>query len=96
VVGGAAHITLELVDRLTEDLDFFVSIPGRVIIASKALIEVAELRGWSIAVLRDTDSFQRLEIVCDDELVRVDLALDSAARLPISDQQSGRHLLHSN
>ncbi len=83
VVGGAALITLELVDRLTEDLDFFVSIPGRVAIASKALMEVAELRGWSVAVVRDTDSFQRLEIVCDDELVRVDLALDSAARLPI-------------
>ena len=83
VVGGAALITLELVDRLTEDLDFFVAIPGRVAVASKALIDVAELRGWSVVVLRDTDSFQRLEIVCDDELVRVDLALDSAARLPI-------------
>lgn len=66
LVGGAALITLELVDRLTEDLDFFVSIPGRVTAASKALIGVAELRGWSKVVLRDTDSFQRLEIVCED------------------------------
>jgi predicted nucleotidyltransferase len=83
VVGGAALITLELVDRLSEDLDFFVSIPGRVAVASKALIEVSEPRGWLVSVLRDTESFQRLEIVCDGELVRVDLALDSAARLPI-------------
>jgi Nucleotidyl transferase AbiEii toxin, Type IV TA system len=83
VVGGAALITLELVDRVTEDLDFFVSIPGRVAVASKALIEAAELRGWRVVVLRDTDSFQRLEIACDDEFVRVDLAFDSAARLPI-------------
>ncbi len=89
VVGGAALITLELVDRLTEDLDFFVSIPGRVAIASKALMEGAELRSWSVAVLRDTDSFQRIEITCDDELVRVDLALDSAARLPIIESPIG-------
>jgi Nucleotidyl transferase AbiEii toxin, Type IV TA system len=83
VVGGAALITLELVDRLTEDLDFFVSIPGRVTAASQALCAAVELRGWSVTVLRDTESFQRLEIACDDELVRVDLAFDSAARLPI-------------
>lgn len=86
---GAALITLDFVDRLTEDLDFFVSIPGRVISASKALIEAAEGRGWSIVVLRDSDSFQRLEIVCEDELVRVDLALDSAARLPIISSSVG-------
>jgi Nucleotidyl transferase AbiEii toxin, Type IV TA system len=82
VVGGAALITLELVDRLTEDLDFFVSIPGRVTVATKALIEAAQIRGWQVTVLRDTESFQRLEVNCDDELVRVDLAFDSAARLP--------------
>jgi hypothetical protein len=49
IVGGAALITLKLVDRLTEDLDFFVSIPGRVEAASKALIKVAELRDWPVA-----------------------------------------------
>ena len=89
VVGGAALITLELVDRLTEDLDFFVSIPGRVTVATKALIGAAQIRGWHVTVLRDTKSFQRLEIDCDDELVRVDLALDSAARLPIVTSRIG-------
>ena len=52
LVGGAALITLELVDRQTEDLDFFVPIPGRVTAASQALCAAVKLRGWSVAGLR--------------------------------------------
>jgi Nucleotidyl transferase AbiEii toxin, Type IV TA system len=80
---------LDLVDRLTEDLDFFVSQPGRVVLASHALIEVAANRGWAVSVLRQSDTFWRLEIVCDGEVVRVDLALDSPARLPIAPSSVG-------
>jgi predicted nucleotidyltransferase component of viral defense system len=89
LVGGAALIVLDLVDRLTEDLDFFVSQPGRVVLASRALIEVAANRGWAVSVLRQSDTFWRLEIVCDGEVVRVDLALDSPARLPIAPSSVG-------
>ena len=81
VVGGAALLALKLIDRPTEDLDFFTDDPTRISNAATALIATAERNGWSVEIVRSTATFQRMELTVDGEPVRVDLAVDSPPRL---------------
>ncbi len=73
VVGGAALITLELVDRLTEDLDFFVSIPGRVTLHPRRCVQPwnFEVGRWPSFVT--PSRFNDSKLLAMNELVRVDL-----------------------
>ncbi len=45
-----------------------------------ALVTVAGRNGWGVEVLRSTPTFHRLELTCDVETVRVDVAVDSPPR----------------
>ena len=84
LAGGGALIAQGLVNRETDDLDFFADrAAGDVAIASDALIGAAGQRGWIVDVIRTGPEFRRLEItrptsVPDQtEVVYVDLAVDS-------------------
>ena len=81
VVGGAALLALELIDRPTEDLDFFTDDPTRISNAATALIATAGRNGWPVETIRSTATFQRMELTVDGETVRVDIAVDSPPRL---------------
>jgi Nucleotidyl transferase AbiEii toxin, Type IV TA system len=80
LVGGAALLALELIDRPTEDLDFFTDDPARIANAVEALVDVADRNGWRVETIRSTPTFHRLELNCEDETVRVDIAVDSPPR----------------
>jgi len=80
LVGGAALLALKLIERPTEDLDFFTDDPTRIASAANALVVVAGRNGWGVELIRSTPTFHRLELTCDDETVRVDIAVDSPPR----------------
>ena len=80
VVGGAALLALKLIDRPTEDLDFFTDDPTRISDAATALIATAGSNGWPVEIVRSTATFHRMELTVDREIVRVDIAVDSPPR----------------
>ncbi len=80
LVGGAALLALDLIERPTEDLDFFTDDPTRIADAANALVDVARRNGWGVEPIRSTPTFHRLELTCDAETVRVDIAVDSPPR----------------
>ena len=80
VVGGAALLALRLIDRPTEDLDFFTDDPTRISDAATALIATAGRNGWPVEIVRSTATFHRMELTVNRETVRVDIAVDSSPR----------------
>jgi hypothetical protein len=88
LVGGAALLALELIERPTEDLDFFTDDPTRIADAVNALVAVAGRNGWLVEPLRSTPTFHRLQWTCNDETVRVDVA--STHRRACHDRRSSR------
>ena len=82
LAGGAALLASGLTDRPTEDLDFFGEIGRSDVGAARDQLEAAILtRGWSSARLQDSETFARLRLTGDGELI-VDIAIDSAAGRP--------------
>lgn len=84
LAGGGALIAQGLVNRETDDLDFFADqAAGDVATASDALIATASQQGWTVDVIRSGLQFRRLKITRpanppnQTEDVYVDLALDS-------------------
>jgi hypothetical protein len=77
LAGGAALAAQQLTARPTRDLDLFTrsgrsSVPA----ARDAFVRVARDRGWSVRVVRDSETFCRLLIRAAEDLL-IDLALDS-------------------
>lgn len=81
LAGGLALLAQGMSTRPTEDFDAFTSISGDVATASAAFQNAAQLRGWSIETLRASESFVRLRVQGDGELL-LDIALDSPPGLP--------------
>lgn len=82
LAGGAALAAQHLTTRPTQDLDLFTRAGrGTVAAARDAFEHAATERGWSIQRIRDSDTFCRLMVTGDDDLL-VDLALDSAPNQP--------------
>lgn len=82
LAGGGALIAQGLVQRGTDDLDFFASrANGDVDAASGALTTAAGQRGWTVDVIRTGTEYRRLRIarssVDGEDEVYVDLALDT-------------------
>jgi hypothetical protein len=89
LAGGAALVAQNLTSRPTQDLDLFTRAGrGRVPAARDAFEAAAHNRGWSVRRIRDTETFCRLVVSGDDELL-VDLALDSPPSLPPSTSIAG-------
>ena len=71
-----------LTTRPTQDLDLFTRAGrGTVPAARNAFENAAASRGWSVRRIRNSDTFCRLVVTGDDDLL-VDLALDSPPKLP--------------
>lgn len=84
LAGGGALLASGLTTRPTEDLDFFGDREQVDIAAARDQLEraIAE-RGWSPTRVQDSESFVRLRISGDDEVI-VDLAIDvPAGRRPV-------------
>lgn len=81
LAGGLALLAQGMSVRPTEDLDAFTARPGDVVTASAAFREAAHLRGWGVETLRASDTFVRLRVEGEGELL-LDIALDSPPGLP--------------
>lgn len=89
LAGGAALAAHHLTSRPTQDLDLFTRAGRSSVTAARDAFEhAARNRGWSVRRIRDTDTFCRLVVTNDAELL-VDLALDSPPNLPPSVSPAG-------
>lgn len=89
LVGGAALISLHLVDRFTDDLDFFTDDPIRVGVVADAFQRSAHRSGWTVRMLRESPTFRRLTVTIDTESVQIDIAVDSPQQLPSVESPAG-------
>lgn len=82
LAGGAALAAQHLTTRPTHDLDLFTRAGhGSVVAARDAFENAVAERGWSIQRIRYGDTFSRLVVTGDEDLL-VDLALDSPPNMP--------------
>lgn len=78
LAGGAALVAQSLTTRPTQDLDFFTSLEGGSVGSARDSFEAAAAeRSWRVERIQDAETFCRLLIHGDEDLL-VDLALDSA------------------
>ncbi len=89
LAGGAALAAQHLTSRPTQDLDLFTR-AGRSTVPSArdAFENAARDKGWAVRRIRDADTFCRLVVSSDEELL-VDLALDSPPNLSPSLSMAG-------
>lgn len=80
LAGGAALIATGVVERATEDLDFFAEEARQVRDAASSFQEALEGAGFTATVIRSTPSFVRMEVRDANEAVLVDLAMDHRLR----------------
>lgn len=76
LAGGLALLAQGMSSRPTEDMDAFTSKVADVARASAAFQVAARAQGWEIEVLQESDTFVRLGVAGEHELI-VDIALDS-------------------
>jgi hypothetical protein len=83
LAGGAALAAHGMTMRPTQDLDLFTS-PGRgdVRTVLTAFAALAEVRGWDVEVVRETDTFVRGIVRDGADAVVVDLAVDATPERP--------------
>jgi predicted nucleotidyltransferase component of viral defense system len=84
LAGGAALVVWQIVDRPTEDLDFFTVDAAGVSRLRAALEERLRLTGMSVDVLRAGATFVRYRLADADEGVLIDLAQAARRRPPVS------------
>jgi hypothetical protein len=78
VAGGAGLIASHLIARPTQDLDLFTSRPTTsVTVATEAFLEALERQGYGTDVIQEGPSFVRLIVRKADQVVLVDVAIDS-------------------
>lgn len=76
--GGAALIATGVVDRYTEDLDFFAARgEGDVQQAKLEFLELCNTRGWKVEIIHDAGHFVRLAIDSGSDVLAIDLGLDA-------------------
>ena len=89
LAGGAALAAQQLTSRPTHDLDLFTRVGASSVPEARDAFEAAARnRGWTVERIRDTDTFCRLIVHGDDDLL-VDLALDSPPTMPPSASFAG-------
>lgn len=89
IAGGAALAAQHLTTRPTQDLDLFTRTGRSTVSAARDAFEnAATERGWSVRRIRESDTFCRLVVTGDEDLL-VDLALDSPPNLPSAHSIAG-------
>lgn len=76
LAGGGALIVTGIVQRLTEDLDFFAPHPQPIAPVLEALEAKLLAEGIQVTRLHSTETFARLQIESDSETTRIDFATD--------------------
>jgi hypothetical protein len=83
LAGGGALIAQQLIDRPTDDLDFFTSPQHTSVVpAARAFAIAGAGRGWEAAVIQEVPTFCRMHLTGMDDELLVDLAIDAPPRLP--------------
>lgn len=83
LVGGAALIAAGVVERVTDDLDFFAPRSRADVPATEAAFErVCDERGWLVQVVIDSAEFVRLVVTSGDDELAVDFGVDADPLLP--------------
>jgi hypothetical protein len=83
LAGGAALIAAGVVERVTDDLDFFAPRSRADVPAAKVAFErVCDERGWAVQVVIDSAEFVRLVVTSGDEELAVDFGVDADPLLP--------------
>lgn len=80
LAGGAALVARGVVERPTQDLDFFVPVAEAVRLATDALMRVLESEELGVSLIRSGPSFARLKVADRREEVLVDLGFDHRLR----------------
>ena len=89
LAGGAALAAQDLTSRPTRDLDLFTRVGGPSVPGVRDAFEAAVLgKGWTVRRIRDSETFCRLLVTGEDELL-VDLAVDSPPNSPPSASSVG-------
>ena len=89
LAGGAALAAQHLTSRPTHDLDLFTRTGASSVPEARDAFEAAARdRGWTVERLRDAETFCRLVVHGDDDLL-LDLALDSPPTMPPSASFAG-------
>ncbi len=88
LAGGAALILREVVQRETNDLDFFTPDPAVISAAAAALEQAAAKSGWDVDRIRSHPTFARLVVSTPDGEVVVEMAHDFRLQ-PTSDLDIG-------
>lgn len=82
LAGAGALLAQGLICRATEDLDFFGGMgDASVSAAANALRDASVGRGWEVSVIREFETFCRLQLFARERLV-IDLAIDSPPQRP--------------
>ena len=76
LAGGGALIVTGIVQRPTEDLDFFAPHPQPIAPVLEALEAKLLAEGIRVTRLHSTETFARLQIESDSETTRIDFATD--------------------
>ncbi|WP_420638023.1 nucleotidyl transferase AbiEii/AbiGii toxin family protein [Candidatus Poriferisocius sp.] len=76
LAGGAALIVTGVVDRLTNDLDYFTPHPQTVGDLSDAVQAALSDAGLTVTVIRSSESYVQLQVSTGDETTNIDLATD--------------------
>ena len=76
LAGGGALIVTGIVQRPTEDLDFFAPHPQPIVPVLEALEAKLLAEGFRVTRLHSAETFARLQIESDSETTRIDLATD--------------------
>lgn len=85
LAGGGALNALGLINRPTDDLDFFTQ-PGlgEVNVASRVFIAEIESRGMGVQLIHEGSGFVRFRVFGNQEDLLVDLAVDSPPSAPFT------------
>lgn len=84
LAGGAALIAHRVIDRLTNDLDFFATTSKAPIQLLPTLEAALTDDGLAVERLRVSESFIRLQVSSDEDSTLVDLAFDARMASPVS------------
>lgn len=89
LAGGAALVAQHLTARPTQDLDFFTSAGADAVhTARDDFTEAAQARGWSVTPVREQDTFCRLLVHGEEDLL-VDIAVDARPGQPATASFAG-------